>query len=550
MNVRDYLTLLREHKLLIGACIATCVLVAGAVTVLLPKQYASTVTFYIVADAGLQTVPSETYQGAQLSADKVKSYTELVKGPRVAEDAAKALGSGTTADDVMSQISATSVAETVIITMTATDKSPDRAVAVAAAVSDSFTQLVLQLETPAGPGQVPRVTAEVVQPPSIPGSAVSPILKINLFIGLFIGLILGFGVAVTRRALNVSVRSTEDLEDASGAVLLGVVPEDDSTRRRPVSLVVNAPAGDMTEYRTEAYRRIRTNLEFANSRGNRRVLVFTSALPADGRTITACNVAAALSAVGTSVILVEGDLRRPRIADYLGLDASAGLAGVLAGRASLNEALQKWTPGCFDVLASGDVPLRPNELLSSRRAGDVIDELRSRYDYVLIDSPPILPVTDAVNLGAHADGVVMVCRWGMTRRPQVQSAVGFLRAVSVPVVGTVLSRTPRKQIERWTYPGTGAAGRQPGRDPSPAVNGVPRPAARDITSNVAQDGLTPVPDVVGADELEYDETRERWDDKQDLLDLAHRDMAPIPRPSPSPRPVAVSPRPAESEPAQ
>lgn len=482
MNARHYLRLLRENTILIGATVVGCLLVAGLVTVLIPKSYASSVTFYVVAgtNPGRQAGASDTYQGAQLSTDRIKSYIELITGPRVAQDAARAVGPDTSAADVQSKVAASSVANTVIITMTATDRSPAQAVAIASAVSNSFTQLVQQLETPNGVDQVPAVTAQVIQPPSVPGSPVSPLLKINLIIGLLVGLLLGFGVAVVRRALDVSVRSTDALEDTADAVVLGVVPEDESTARQAVSLAADAVVGSMADARTEAYRRIRTALEFANIDGTRRVLVVTSALPGDGRTVTACNLAAALAAVGSRVVLVEGDLRRPRTADYLGLDASAGLTGVLTGTASLDSALQRWSPGRFDVLASGRTSPRPSELLSSRRAAALIDELRSRYDFVLIDSPPILPVTDAANLGAHSDGAVVVCRWGTTSRPQVESAVSMLRSVSVPVVGTVLSRVPEKRGQRWTYRGTYSCdeAEQPLPTPDVAANGSPRSIRR------------------------------------------------------------------------
>ena len=453
MNARDYLNLLRESKLLILAVLALALLAALGVTIVMPKKYSSEVTFYVVANASTESsaAASDSFQGAQLSSQRVKSYIELLTGPRVAEEANQRLGLGLTNDELMSRISATSVADTVIITMSTTDGSPGRATQIAGAVSDVFTRLVVQLETPPSPpGQPPVVSVQVVQPPTVPDHAVSPLLRINLLIGGLLGLMLGIGIAIARRALTVKIRTTEMLQEAAGATVLGVVPEDHNTARYPISLVADPGVNRMTDARSEAYRRIRTNLELSGDDQIRRVLLVTSALPREGRSITACNLATGLARVGSRVLLIEGDLRRPRITGYLGLDPSPGLVGVLTGEAGIDEALQRWAPGRFDVLAAGSSAASANELLSTRQAGDLFDKLRSRYEFVVIDTPPLLPVADAASLGVHADGAVLVAEWGRARRPQVEAAVASLHLVAVPVIGAVLSRIPRKHMQTWS----------------------------------------------------------------------------------------------------
>ena len=133
------------------------------------------------------------------------------------------------------------------------------------------------------------------------------------------------------------------------------------------------------------------------------------------------------------------------MATYLGLRSEPGLTGVLAGRASFTSTVQRWSDDHLAVLTSGAPTPRPNELLASRPTADLLDRLRRDYDYVIIDAPPVLAVADAANLGAHADGVVLVSRRGTTKRPELESAVSFLRSVSVPVVGAILSRVPDRQ---------------------------------------------------------------------------------------------------------
>jgi succinoglycan biosynthesis transport protein ExoP len=444
VNARDYLTLLRERLLLITACVVVGLLLAAAVSLLMPTKYASTATFYVVAESatGQSAGASDSYQGAQLATDRVKSYTELLTGQRVAQDAAAVLGGGTTPEQVMRAVSATSVENTVIITLTATDTSPARAQQIATAVSNTFTGLVRGLETNGGtPVQQPAVSAQVLQPASRPDSPVSPSWPLNLAIGFAVGLIAGFGAAVLRRAVDVTVRTTEELEDVVGAAVLGTVPEDRNARRLPVPL---SSIGSGYA-RAEAFHRIRTALASRVARragGTGTVLVVTSAVPGEGRTTTACNLAAALAAVGARVLLVDGDLRRPKVASYLELESAFGLTNVLAGRTSFAEAVQSWSTDGLTVLTSGAPTGRPNELVASRATIDLVAWLRPRYDYVIIDAPPLLAVADAANLAANSDGVVLVSRWKVTRRPELEAAVSFLRSVSVPVVGAILSRTP------------------------------------------------------------------------------------------------------------
>jgi capsular exopolysaccharide synthesis family protein len=481
VNARDYLTLLRERLFLIVACVVTGLVLAAVVTIVMPTKYASTATFYVVAEqaTGQSGGASDSYQGAQLATDRVKSYTELLTGQRVAEDAAAALGGGTTPEQVMAAVSATSVENTVIITLTTTDTSAARAQQIATVVSNTFTKLVRGLETNGGtPAQQPAVSAQVLQPPSLPDSPVSPSWPLNLAIGFVVGLLVGFGAAVVRRSVDVTVRSTDELENVVGAAVLGTVPEDRNARRLPVPL---SSIGSGYA-RTEAFHRIRTALASRCARrigGTGTVLVVTSAVPGEGRTTTACNLAAALAAVGSRVLLVDGDLREPKVASYLELESVPGLTTVLAGRSSFTDAVQTWSTDGLAVLTSGAPTARPNELVASRATTDLIAWLRPQYDYVIIDAPPLLAVADAANLASHSDGVVLVGRWKVTRRPELESAVSFLRSVSVPIVGAILSRTPDRAgaVRYGEYVPVGSEPAFAGpRRPEPGPQAPPRPA--------------------------------------------------------------------------
>lgn len=168
----------------------------------------------------------------------------------------------------------------------------------------------------------------------------------------------------------------------------------------------------------------------------------TSAIPGEGKTTTLCNLAIVLARAGQRVAVLETDLRRPCAVDYLGLEGAVGLTSVLAGRLGLDEALQPWGSALFDVLASGPIPPNPSELLASRQMTNVLAELNQRYDTVLLDAPPLLPVTDGAILAAACDGALVVVRYGKTKRHQIRAAFAALEAVSARPLGTVLSMAP------------------------------------------------------------------------------------------------------------
>jgi capsular exopolysaccharide synthesis family protein len=179
--------------------------------------------------------------------------------------------------------------------------------------------------------------------------------------------------------------------------------------------------------------------------------VITSASPSEGKTTTAINIALALAEAEQRVVLVDGDLRRPRVAKYLNTLGSVGMSNVLSGAAPLTEVLQTTKYPRLNVLASGPTPPNPSELLGSRTAGKMFDDLRAQFDYVIIDSAPLLAVTDGTVLAAHADGALIVARSGETKRDQLRHAIGILNDVGAAVLGGVLTMMPTRGSGVYSY---------------------------------------------------------------------------------------------------
>lgn len=475
MTLPEYVRILRERWALVLVAVIVGTAAGGAFWYLRPPEYTATLQLYVSAQTADST--QSAYQGAQLSQQRVTSYVELVDSPGVCGDVIQRLGLTTTPRDLAKRIDATSKLDSVVIDVAVTAKTPQDAAAVANAFGSTFPDLIDKLERPSSPTGTPSVVVRVVQPVALPDRPSSLGLPVLLAIGLAGGLALGVGGALARNALDTSVNSLDKLNRMAGVANLGTIAFDPGVPRRPLTV-----HEDPRSPRAEAFRQLRTNLQFLDVDTPHKAVVVTSSLPGEGKTTTLANLAIALAAAGQQVIVVEADLRRPKLADVLGLDRTIGLTSVLTGRIRVEHAIQHWSGGTIDVLASGPLPPNPSELLASQQMASLIDQLREHYGVVLLDTPPLLPVTDAAAVAPAADGVLLVCRYKQTRCAQVQSAVAALSAVSTTVLGTIFTMVPatgpHAYAQYTTYYGPDPAPAAPERNGAHAPNRLlsPTPA--------------------------------------------------------------------------
>ena len=426
------------------------VLIGIAVAVLSPREYRSTATLY-VASAGTDNA-TNAYNGSLLSQERVKSYREILASDRVAEQVAGRVGGGATADALQDAVSVTNQPETTLLLVTATDRAPERAALIATTYGDVLADVVAGMERPAGtPGAVPVVsvrTALAAQPDPTP---VSPQPVLDIVLGLVVGLLVGAGVAVARAAMDTTVGGAAELAALAGTSDIGEVGLDPRAADSPLAVLHRPSSGT-----SESYRKLRSNLGFVtvDREDGAAVVMVTSALPGEGKSTTAANVALSLADLGARVLLLEADLRRPVLAGTFGLEPAVGLTTVLGAGAPVGQVVQR--SGRLDVVVAGPVPPNPSELLESRRLAATLDELRQRYDWVIVDSAPLLPVTDGAVLSRRCDGVVLLCRHGATSSSAVRQAVETLRTAGADLVGTVITQVPRAGAAG--YGGYGAYG--------------------------------------------------------------------------------------------
>ena len=310
----------------------------------------------------------------------------------------------------------------------------------------SFGAIVNQVD-PIGPD---NVVLRVISGPTLNPVPVSPRTTLNLAVGIVVGLAAGIGIALLRQLLDTTIRQTQLLRTLTDAPVLGVIPFDKSARKSPLIAVSQTRSN-----RAEALRQLRTNLQFVDVERPVRVLVVTSSVADEGKSTTATNLAVSFAESSRHVLLIEADLRRPRVADYLGLERSVGLTNVLAGQVDVGDALQPWGRGGLVVLPSGSIPPNPSELLGSPRMLDLLEQLKKRFEIIVIDTPPLLPVTDAAVAAAHADGAVLVVRYAKTTRGQIAAAVRSLKSVDARLLGSILNMTPLKGSDGYESYGYG-----------------------------------------------------------------------------------------------
>lgn len=445
MELHDYWRIIRKSWVVITATTLAVMGVVAGYTLMQTPQYQSTTEIYISVRTGEGTL-GEMTQGSGYARQAIDSYVDVVTTSIVTDKVAEEMDGEFTSDMLKKRLSATSPKDTVLIQISGTDKDPEVAAEMANVTAAVFSKVVAnQLEKPA-PGSPNRVIIDVVEPAQVPSTPVSPNPQRNMALGLLLGLALGLGIAVLRDVLDTRVRSRRDVEEITNVPIIGQIAFDPGAAKRPLVVQV-----DPSSPRAEAFRTLRTNLRFLRVDGNPRSFVVTSPQPSEGKSTTAANLSISLAEAGSKVCLVDGDLRKPRIAELMGIEGGVGLTDVIIGRVHLADALQSWGNGKLTVLPSGQRPPNPSELLGSVEMADLMEALKAEFDYVVVDSPPALVVTDASVIEKHVDGGLLVVAAGQSKKDALISAIDGMDRIDGNLLGIILSKLPEGGPDSYYY---------------------------------------------------------------------------------------------------
>lgn len=446
LEFRDYIRIVRKGWILIVLLSLLGVASGATYSILTTPRYQATTALFVSVRASGDSTTVELVQGSTFAQQKVKSYAVVAKSPRVLDSVIQQLGLDGTAAELATQVTTSSPLDTTVIEITVSDDDPVLAASISNAVAENFIDVIVnQIEAPSG-GQPSLVTIEPIKPAVIPDEPYLPNTRLNLLLGLLMGLAIGLGAAILRHILDTRVHGPQDVQSVTTAPILGGIGFDPDARKRP--LIVHV---DPRSARAESFRALRTNLQFVHLDTGPRVFVVTSSVPGEGKSTTTSNLAIALAETGARVAVIDGDLRRPSIAEYMGLEGAVGLTDVLIGRATLGDTLQKWGRNELYVLPAGRIPPNPSELLGSAAMSKLIAELGKNFNFVLIDAPPLLPVTDAAVLSKFTTGAIVIVAAGRTKRTELAAALRSFEHIESKVLGAVLTMLPTKGPDSYGY---------------------------------------------------------------------------------------------------
>jgi capsular exopolysaccharide synthesis family protein len=443
VELRDYITVLRKGWVLIVVLALVGVAAAAGFSLLKKPVYSASAQVFVSTETSGSA--SDLAQGNTFTQQRVLTYSNLVSTPIVLLPVIADLKLNITSDQLASMVSATAPTSTTLISITVHDSNPVQAADIANATSQSLTSVVQDIEATdeSGTSSVKLTRVKQADVPSVP---VSPNVPVNIALGLLVGLALGVAIAVLRETLDNRVRTELDVEKISDKPVVGGIAFDGKAAERPLIVQV-----DPRSPRAESFRTLRTNLQFLDIGTGARTFVMTSSVQSEGKSTTVANLAIALDSAGFRVILIDADLRRPRVAEYMDVDTNAGLTDVLIGRAELEDVAHPWGRGNLVVLPAGQIPPNPSELLGSRAMQELIERLQREFDYVLFDAPPLLPVTDAAILSKKASGAIVAVASGKTHKGQLAAAVTSLENVGAPIAGFVITMMPVRGPGAYGY---------------------------------------------------------------------------------------------------
>ncbi len=417
-------------------------------------QYESTATIFVSTPpsvSGLEATSSnklgELATGNSFTQARVKSYATIVNNEATLLPVINELGLEYDLKTLSQKVSATAPADTVLMYVSVIDPDPKLAAVIANAVAQKFSNTVLEIELNYAVDLNQLIKLSVVRLATVSEFPVQPNKRLNYLLGLFAGFALAFAISLLLRFLDQSLKSEKDIGETP---LLGVVAFDPTATNSPLVIQLDTYA-----IRTEAFRLYRTNLLHRLDETKTNCVAVSSCYSGEGKTTSTLNLGLSIAQAGFSVIIIEGDMRRPSILKYIKENwpnlqpPKKGLSELLEteSRSQLQKNLNSATYSLPDIeidfILSGLIPTNPSELLGSQAFIDLVELLKQKYDYVLVDTPPVLSVADASIIARVTDQIVLVLHAGQTSKRNFEASRESMNGVGVTLTGVLLNKVPK-----------------------------------------------------------------------------------------------------------
>lgn len=434
-DFRENLRLLLKRKWVVIAPFVVAVGVAAVLTARTPPTYEAAATLFVGQRQISAAELTEGVAATQLSQQLVRSYAQVVTSRSIAEAALRRVNLPTTPAAVSAGLRVGQVADTQVIRLAFRSTDPSLAQQTVNAVAEAFVEESRRFEGSTR-AEEPAVKVSIIDRALAPGAPVAPNPTQNMLLAGIFGLVAGVGLAFLFDRLDVTVKSKEEIDRTLGVPTLATIPEI-QIRREELYL-----EGDNQSVFAETFRKLRTAIQLYGTDDETRVILVSSPRAREGKSTTAINLAAVYAYSGSRTILVEADMRRPKLHEHFANTDLNGFTMALLGRISLERAILSTSIPNLSCIPAGAIPPNPAELLSSRQMKAILDDLRLRFDVVVIDAPPLLPVADATTLAPRVDGVLVVGRVKQTRRDELKESVELIRAVNGRVLGIALNAVP------------------------------------------------------------------------------------------------------------
>lgn len=483
MELREWGRILRQRWWGVALCVVLGIGVAVALTASTPPTYRASARVYFTVSGGADL--GVLVQGSTYSQRQVATFVELARVPYVLDAVVDDLALDVDARELAQRITAGVATDTSLVRISVTGSDAREAAAIADAVARELVAASGRL-SPRDATGASTISGTIVENAAVPAAPVSPRPRVNLALGLLAGLVAGVGYAALRQLADNKVRNEEDVEELVQLPVLGRVPR---RRRRGTGLLADA---DPFSPAAEAMRVLRANIEYVGRVRSHGVVAVTSAVPREGRTSIAMDLALGVARGGASVCLVDASVRSAQLTHAFGMEGAAGLVEVLADAQDLDDVVRTWRDE-LDVLPAGRRPPNPTELLASSAMAETLRELERRYDVVVIDTPALLTVADGLVVARAAPSVLLVADVGHVTRAQLRSAVQVLRQAGANVLGVTLNRVRRGDlVSSSARPGVGRLRRR-------------SPAAHATEVLVARSERAAVPDAVEGAAVGHDD---------------------------------------------